>query len=253
MLAMPSFVPLLRPDGSTVYVSPETVQSVSPFTAGPPPQSFLDFIGQGLEARQTVDGDPATIAAAFAAGFVPLTLTDGAIVLVNPSAVRTIAELSPGLTRLEWLSEGTSADVTVLGAPAAIAAALASGGGGLVSGSYAPTLASAPIAPILNVFFSGTQWQYIATATGVFVWGEFELNWAGAGVGIVLCNPPPGLGGAPLSQGLGATDAFVTAGLFPIGVDFRGTGAIGELSWEVYNNAGSPGTKHSFAVWYPLP
>ena len=191
------------------------------------------------------------------ASFVPLTLAGGGTLYVNPETVDTIEDavgLVPPACFVTFTGEDTGTRVTVAGTAAAVSAALASGGGGgIVSGSYTPTLASAPIAPVLGITFSA-DWRYLETPTGVFVWGDFEVNWLGAGTGIVLVNAPPGLTGDPLTLGLGGTDALVPPpGGFPIGCDFRGVGALGELSWEIYNNAGSPQTRHGFAVWYKRP
>lgn len=60
-------VPLTRADGSTLYVEPGMVDTITEFTAAPP-LSFITFVAEGDATRETVQGTPAAVAALLDAG-----------------------------------------------------------------------------------------------------------------------------------------------------------------------------------------
>lgn len=62
-----SKTPLTRADGSIIYVEPGMVDTISEYQVVPP-LSFITFVAEGDETRETVQGTPAAVAALLDAG-----------------------------------------------------------------------------------------------------------------------------------------------------------------------------------------
>lgn len=85
-----SKVPLTRADGSTLYVEPGMVDTISEYTAAPP-LSFITFSAEGDETRETIQGTPAAIAALLDAGQTYQLIQSGGY---NPPGTAVLGPIS---------------------------------------------------------------------------------------------------------------------------------------------------------------
>jgi hypothetical protein len=198
------------------------------------------------------------------ATFVQLALASGGgVIEVNPDAVDAVEDVpssSPPASYVSFTGEGTPTRITVLGTSAVVAAALSGGGGGGTSGQYTPALASAPVPPILNVFFS-SDWTYTRAGNVVCVWGRFDVQFQFGSIGFIECLTPPG---TPLPVPFSTVGGGASTCRRPVspgtqeqvGAVFKGAGATSALRFELYDPLGhtviQPGTVE-FAISYVVP
>lgn len=200
------------------------------------------------------------------ASYVALPLANGSTLYVNPETVDNIED-APGIVPpacfVSFTGENSATRVTALGTAAAVSAALAAGGPLPVpasAGNYAPALASAPVAPLLNVFFSN-NWQFQQLGTVVTITGRFTFDFSAPGFAFAEFTLPAG----PPAPAPGDTTGGGAAVVFlppPVGqVDglaatFKGIGPTGALRFELYDPTGllvgNPASCE-FAVSYQVP
>lgn len=166
---------------------------------------------------------------------------------VNPETVDTIEDAAgvvPPACFVTFTGEDTGTRVTVAGTAAAVSAALASGGGGgSASGTYLPALASAPVPPLANVFFSG-DWSWIQVGQVVTVYGRFDFQLLFGGFAFVEIFVPPGPPAPTPGTTTGGGAVTPRAPLPPgtqdnLGATFKGIGPTGALRFEVYDPTGA--------------
>ncbi len=198
--------------------------------------------------------------------FVALPRPGGVPALyVNPETVDTVADLvpsAPPLSLVSFIGEGGETRETVDGTAAAVAALLDAGLPApgppsitLSAGQYLPALSSAPIAPMINVFFPvDFTWSQVGKV--VTVAGNCGVGFSGPGTAPMFIITPPGLAGTPGDKtGGGALTVIDPApGLADVQGEFTGIGAAGGLAFEISNPTGILTTINvRFCAQYVIP
>lgn len=199
------------------------------------------------------------------ASYVPLTLATGQTLWVNPETVDSVEDAAgvvPPASYVTFTAEGDETRITAAGTAAAVAAALASGGGAgsAASGTYSPALASAPVPPLANVFFSG-DWSWVQVGNVVTVFGRFDFQLLFGGFAFlevfVPPGPPPPTPGTTTGGGAVTARAPLPPGTQNnLGVTWKGIGPTGQLRFEVYDPTGASVVQPAqveLAVSYVVP